>query len=396
MIKYLLIWLITLYVGILNRRSWPITLFFAEIILFFFEAAAVFYQKTHLISKIELPETAVNEQEPVRAKISFKNIGYIPIQRIKIQAEYRHISIGKKKKNRKKITLWGTVDSYDTQSYQILANSLPCGRFLFSIPYIRIYDYFGIFSLKVNIGKSNIITVLPSFVDMPVLLTNSYTLSETELDETKKGQDATGIYDIREYQPGDNLRQIYWKRSANRQEFLYREPAAQKGIKAVLFWKIPEDFNELLFQYQLKIAGSCSYSFLREGFLHFLVWENPIDKILERRLIETEQDIYETIIELLENISILSVKKKKKKKIKKKDAQEKNLWEEEIKYQYLTQFSSETCPEAFFLSHSLSSSRYTIILKRETEIIGEFLKETHFLGGKEEEKKLEKEIQEMT
>lgn len=316
MIKYLLIWLITLYIGILNQRSWAITLFFAEIILFFLEAAAVIYQKIHLILEIKLPETAITEKEPVKATISFKNIGYIPIQRIKIQAEYQYISIGKKQKSRKKIILWGTVDSYDTQSYQILSDSFPCGRFLFLIPYISIYDYFGMFSLKVKLHKKCIITVLPSFVNMSIPLFNSYMVSESEIDETKRGQDATGIYDIREYQPGDNLRQIYWKQSAKRQELLYRESAAQKGIKAVLFWKIPNDFEELLFQYQLKIAGSCSYSFLQESFSHFLVWENSIDNFLERRLIETEQDLYETLLELLETTSSLFAKNKKIKKKK--------------------------------------------------------------------------------
>lgn len=290
----------TVYIGILNRQSWTILLFFAELFLFLFQVLAVIYQKMHLFLDVTMPQPALLGEEQAVAEVSLKNYGMLPVQKLKILAEYQHLASSERAGYAKEnVSVWGRVDSEDTQSYEILSGPFPGGQFLISIPYIRIYDYFGIFSIKIKVGKSQAITILPEFVTMPVVLSGRESPVEGESDSTKIGQDPTEIYDIREYQAGDSLRKIYWKRSAGRETVLYRENAGQKGAAAVLFLQFPEKPEPVRLHYAITIAGSFMFSLLQGGYLHFLVWEDTQADRLERRLVANEQDLYEAVLELL-------------------------------------------------------------------------------------------------
>lgn len=428
--SYPLILVITVYLGILNRKSWVILLFFAEFLLFLMQIITAVYQKINLFLEVTMPQPIVSAEEPAVMEVALNNVGRLPIQKLEFRTEYQCLtgSVKTKKWHRakEKINVWGRVDSEDTQSYEILSGPFPSGQFLISIPYARLYDYLGIFSIKIKIQKSQTVMVLPHFTIMPIVLLGKEIPIDSESDSTKKGQDPTEIYDIREYQAGDSLRQIYWKRSAGREALLYRENAAQKGVAAVLFFQLPKQKEAILFHYGLKIAGSFMFSLLQRNQLHFIVWQDPEEERLERRLIENEQRLYEVIMELLltsdkkiekkkkkerkkDKRELKKDKKKNKKRDKKKEkknsrrkrkenntnATDKIQWQESMRVQYQMQFAGEACPEAFFLVNRTFDGKNILRLEQETELLIEFLKGKKIKGGKQEERELEKEMREI-
>lgn len=429
---YPVILVVTVYLGLLNGKSWLILLFFAELFLFIIQMIAVMYQKMHLYFRVTLPQTVLSGSEFAFTEIFLKNMGLLPMQRVKIQAEYQYLIGNRKrtgKKAREKVAIWGKLDSEDTQSYEMQSGPFPSGQFLISVLYIKIYDYLGMFSVKIKVKESQVITVLPNFVVMPLVLSGREIPIDSESDSAKKGQDPTELYDIREYQAGDSLKRIYWKRSAGKEILLYRENAAQKGVAAVLFFQLQEQKQQeiILFHYKIKIAGSFMFSLLQRGYLHFLVWENIEEGGLKRRLIEKEQDIYEVIMELLSSMTKEETKKKgnnrkeqkegkeKRKKREKKEKrkerkreerkkeerksqenQEGSNWQDWMRFQYQMQFEGEPCPESFFLLTRKNKKGTTLILEQETEILVEFLKgKQRFQGNKQEEKQLEEEMRKL-
>lgn len=405
LLGYPVILFLTLYLGILNRLSWVLLLFFAEFFLFFLQILGVFYQKRSLVVTVEMPVAVVLEKEPARMRVVLKNAGYLPVQRAEIRTEYRCLTgkLARGRNRKKRLKLWGNVDSWGTQSYEVLAGPFPGGQFRLSVPDIRIYDYFGIFSLKLRVKKAKEVAVLPSFLPIPAAVSGRKTIEDGENDWIQKGQDLTELFDIREYQAGDNPRHIYWKRSAGRETLLYREGAQQAGVGAVIFLELLRT-EGLLFYYLLKLAGSLMYGLLEEGCMHFLVWER--EEVLERRWIRSEQEIYEAVTELLEADTALETGRTKARKTtgwKKEALWEGMEWQEKIRLRYGQQFPGEELPEPFFIlcrklcrKGAKKKKRYlpALILMQEEVVLKEFLKDRKLTGEKEELALLEKEMRE--
>jgi hypothetical protein len=419
---YPLIFAITLYLGILNKREWLLFVCFAEAIMFLIQVMALFYQKRNLKIEITLPETVLMEEEKARAEFSLENFGVLPVRRICFFVQYQYLS--GKKKQKKELTVWGNADREDTQSYELLAGPFPGGQFLFEVSHAEIYDYFGIFSLKIKIRKKRKIIILPEFTDMEIPPLQREVPAENEIDVEKRGQEAGELYDIREYQAGDSLKQIYWKRSAAREELLYRENGALMGVRAVLFFKLPQDMDGSEFHDQIKLAGSFLYSMSERGYLHFFVWENRESPVLTRKLIRTQEDIFAALTEFINGISeensaggkkrrfwsgygkkeniygkrekgkkyMEQDERKRKESTGKKNAEKRMLKKEEdmngqmgkrkkyrqeeirrieeMKYRYERQFVGEECPEAFFvLVRKEAFGKKETLLFHETEIM---------------------------
>ena len=367
---YPLILLLIFCLGALNKKEWILLLLPAVGILAVFQIILAFYQKYSLRMEVKLPERVLFAGEAAAAEVFFKNTGRMPVRKVKFPAEFRCLS--GKRAEKKRITVWGSVEREDTQSYEITAGALPAGLFSVSVPYARVYDYLGIFSCKIKLKRQSEILALPDFVMLPVALSGKKVFVDGEGDGMKKGQEASEIYDIRKYQPGDSLKRIYWKRSAGR-EILYRE----------LFWKLPEGLRQEEIPCQIKIAGSFLYTLLGRGCLCYLVWDGGF--ALERRLIMSEQDILEALIEISGAFS--GQKRQKKRKLLKKETKEGN-WMKESRLSYQAQFSPD-CPDAFFL-FTEKKRRETILFFHETEMLLKVEKGTY-----QNEKRLEKEMMEL-
>jgi hypothetical protein len=377
LLGYPLIVAITFYLGILNKREWLLFACFAEIFVFFVQIIMLFYQKQNLNIETMLPETVLMEGEKAKAELSLKNYGILPVRRICFFVRYQYLS--GKKKQKKEFTVWGNADREDTQSYEISAGPFPDGQFLFEIRYAEIYDYFGIFSFKIKLKKKRKITILPEFMEMEVPFLQREVPAENEIDTEKPGQEPGELYDIREYQAGDSLKQIYWKRSAARDELLYRENGALMGVKAVLFFPLPQNTEGMEFHYQIKLAGSFLYSLQECGYLHFFVWEHRESPVLTRKFIRTQEDILTALTELINGVSEENVTDRKKLRLWKEHRGKENYRREEIsrieemKYRYEMQFTGEICPEAFFVFGKKEAfGKKGALLFHETEMIRKY------------------------
>lgn len=97
-----------------------------------------------------------------------------------------------------------------------------CGKLYIELYKPDVFDYLGIFRLKVKNTAGQTVLVLPEPVEMeiPPHLTK---LMEPYW-QRKPGGGFAENYEIRQYHPGDQLNQIHWKLSAKVGELMLREP----------------------------------------------------------------------------------------------------------------------------------------------------------------------------
>lgn len=133
-----------------------------------------------------------------------------------------------------------------------------CGAFSIEVTRIKIYDLFGLFwsRQKPKCSCEVIIHPVPQIPEaMPDL--NGFKARALR----KSTSPYSEIYDVREYNPGDLIKNIHWKASAKRDDLLVKEPQEECYGHARVFLELEKDreifdrkMGELLFtsEYFLK------------------------------------------------------------------------------------------------------------------------------------------------
>ena len=97
-----------------------------------------------------------------------------------------------------------------------------CGAYRIQCRHLWAADYMGLIRLPVRLGEDRLILVRPAAI-LPEQLPDisRYLCSITR---PKAGGGYAENHELRQYRPGDNLRQIHWKLSAKTGDLIVREP----------------------------------------------------------------------------------------------------------------------------------------------------------------------------
>ena len=86
-----------------------------------------------------------------------------------------------------------------------------CGGAILSLSNVRCYDIFGLNCIKTEFHQVQHLTVYPEKISMHPVASGNQKGRQNEGQQTlsKKGYDATEVFELREYQPGDSIRTIH-------------------------------------------------------------------------------------------------------------------------------------------------------------------------------------------
>ena len=121
-----------------------------------------------------------------------------------------------------------------------------CGTLEIQAQRLRVCDYLGLFSKRIRTVQSCFLTVEPS----PVALKH-LPMQEQGGDQlvSKRGGGFSEEHELREYLPGDDLRQIHWKLSAKTGKTVVRQPMESNTgacVLGVLLRGSPEELDRQL------------------------------------------------------------------------------------------------------------------------------------------------------
>jgi len=105
-----------------------------------------------------------------------------------------------------------------------------CGGLVLQAEKVRIYDYLGLFARRVRTAPEALVIVEPQPVE------TQWAREQGQQDDAwrpKRGGGFSEEHELREYLPGDDLRQIHWKISAKTGKTAVRQPMEQE--KPVVF-----------------------------------------------------------------------------------------------------------------------------------------------------------------
>ena len=173
------------------------------------------------LGRLTLDETLASDTVPKGEAVTYtlrlSNRGFFPCSYVSVQFES---------------TLGVTADLHEdyfsiAAGGQYTAEASVTGNYWGNYPvgvkYMRIYDFFGLFSLKQSHPHRQKLTVTPSIQVLRPLPIKAIGKSDQAQHLFNPDEDYSTVADIQPYQPSDGYKKIHWKASAKKNQLMSKQ-----------------------------------------------------------------------------------------------------------------------------------------------------------------------------
>ena len=169
-----------------------------------------------------------------------------------------------------------------TQTSELVVDSRYCGRLRIWISRITLYDCFGLIGIRCKCDAVTHMTILPdTFEPVVSLIPNPSSSDDSEsYSQERPGFDMTETFQLREYVPGDSLRQVHWKLTGKLDKLIVRDPGLPIAKNVLVFWeRAGETEDPALIDAQAEVVISLCRSLTDNGIQFHVGW-NDTDRNL--------------------------------------------------------------------------------------------------------------------
>ena len=235
----ILLWLLSIFCLFVTYLRTPDLGILCAIFVFLFSPIISWGMLFSLRKKIQVDITAptiVEKRSPFVLEIHIHSNGKLPLGKTVMWLEISNVTTREQQK--KRICF--------QESDELKLESAYCGCVECVVARVWCYDWFGIlpFPIPWN-GKRNIVVMPDTF---PVEIDNKFfynSLADSmEYLSHQKGKDNTEIFQIREYEKGDSVKQIHWKLSSKLEKCMVRDLSELVNQEVLIFLDRDEKFLE--------------------------------------------------------------------------------------------------------------------------------------------------------
>lgn len=304
-INKLIYFAVLLYAGVLSLLYTNVQSLYVFLILLLFgglQAIIVSYLKHKVDVHLEVQNTTVNKNEPMKVGIVVENKALIPISCVKMiisyENEYEHL------KQYQTFSL--SVNSNSTHTINFTLSSVHTGAVRVGIKKVVIYDFLRVFHRRYKRQSEVQIKVFPEvcMMESDIRIANQDFLDSDVFSKIKSGDDPSEVFDIREYKEGDKIHRIHWKLSSKRDIFMVKEYSLPIACNVGIMVSMQTDkpaLNRLeYYDALLSTISSISYQLSINEQIHFIAWYDEAKDNYRCFSIEQLDDIYNAVYELLE------------------------------------------------------------------------------------------------
>lgn len=293
---YFLLLFLALYVTLIYNSPSGVLLTSAMVFLPFFLLPILFTHMSRVTIKCSMIERIHEGEKAVDIPWTIINKSPFPLKRIRLSVMLINKSTGEIKK----ITIQEAVEAKTKLQFVQKIPELTSGLWNISLNKVVLYDPVGIFPLSKKEGLQEELIMLPQFYEADVtvngenstfpvghFLGKSYPWGTERYHPTQEGDDVSHILDLREYLPGDKIRNIHWKISVKKEEVMVKVPGKSIDI-AICFLVEASGFQERM----LKIVYAISHALCVQGCFFCLVWFSKQEQEVMGAEVLSEEDLY--------------------------------------------------------------------------------------------------------
>lgn len=163
------------------------------------------------------------------------------------------------------------------------------GTFRFTAGEFRLRDWFSLVTFNIPITAEGRFHCFPDNRQLEESDINMYLNGLTEIDESnRKGHDFAEVSDVREYRPGDRLRDIHWKLSAKQQELIVKERISMAGCEMVMAVTFSNEYDKT--ERIIEKADLLGRSFIKQHIpVRLLLWNGKTMCFEEFHIVDKEE-----------------------------------------------------------------------------------------------------------
>lgn len=289
-ILYLLIAVLVFTFNVINASYLPFIVNVVFVIVSILGIITVVIHNGYIDVELESENSVATRTEKYLVRFLVRNKGFLPLTRCKIITRVSYKGRNIKKIYKKSVSCGSNSETQceffiDCPSCEMV--SIECVK-------IRVYDYLGLFILPKKVSKSSTVIVMPNLPTVDITDKMSYVLNEEEgiiYSQERPGDDATEIFAIREYVPGDNIRKIHWKLTTKSDNLMVKDyglPIKNNDTVVIDIFKepknVPDNRDELF-----DLFYGLVYSMTKRGYGFNACFYNG-EYVTAR--IENQNDIY--------------------------------------------------------------------------------------------------------
>lgn len=165
--------------------------------------------------------TSAEKDQPVQCKLRISNQRRIPVLGLDVTARCRNWRTGSAQEQKASVSLMPKQE----KCLEFSLHSPYCGLLRITMQAESCGDLFGLQRRKVACSVKKDLTVLPTLFEPQIRFSEqALVIPDSDIYSSEKpGSDPGEIFDIREYIPGDAIRQIHWKLSQKCDKTMIRE-----------------------------------------------------------------------------------------------------------------------------------------------------------------------------
>lgn len=253
--------------------------------------------RKHITTGVTVPAT-MGKRNIIYGELVVKNDSFIPVSRVLCKVKVTNRLT--KEVTTAVVRLSAAALEETSVKFEISSNQ--CGYLIAEVSKCYLLDWFGFIPLSCAVGTAGKISILPdTFVPGIVL-----SLSATARDDSQnwsqihKGNDMTEVFALRDYVPGDSLKQIHWKLSSKKQQLIVREPGLPVEKSLLIFWdKNTEESNGKEMDAMAECMVSVCQEILNQGITFTVGWTE--EKLCVFENIDTDDQLLAVIPRMLKH-----------------------------------------------------------------------------------------------
>lgn len=292
-ILYLLLWIATVYLGILYYSQALLGLAVLEILVPVVSGILLWVTAKNATARPYIPIGVAEKNQQVNIGTEVEVKRRIPIPRIRVKLAVKNQFYNQEQQ----AVLWGMAEGKSKVRLTAALSSQHCGPIMVQLQEVKIFDIFCLFSRKIPVRGKEMLAVLPEYYMASVVLREDmrdFLAESEEYDKSKPGDDPSEVFQIREYRGGDRMQSIHWKLSARTDDLMVKEYSLPTGNPVVFFWDmqyVPEEDVGYLDEY-IEAALAISQGLLEVGCEHYAAWFDKNRQDMDRIAVKEAEDLY--------------------------------------------------------------------------------------------------------